>query len=319
MPTITISNEPDLYAALRRVMEVGLEQDVEIEFRGWPNYEVIIRGEDFDGGIPTRIMPAILDLQRQVYSAVALIKYGSPQRLSREERKQAELVVRFEAGHSTKFITELWKILNTIAKEAAGKMNGAQLTVTILGIAALAAGSFVWKEHLAARLEEKGLEHNLHLSQEETRRHEIFSEAAGNSPALQEIIRQNQAFQDHLLKRLDEKDELVIDGQPVIDGRTAHQVTRSPRAEAIESRLDGQFIILSVESGLVRGGFRMKVRNITNGDELIAKVPDGTLTQEQIETLQRGEWGKRPLTMQLNVKKIRGRITEATLIEAGLT
>lgn len=318
MPMITIANDADLFAVLQQAAEDSLGADAQIEFRGWPNYEIIIRGEDFDGGIPTRIMPAIMDLQRQVYAAVALMKYGTPQRLSRDERKQAELVVHFEAGHSTKFFSELWKILNAMAKEAAGKMNGPQLVVTILGLAALTSGSFAWKEHLAARLEEKGMEHTLQMNQEETRRQELVSQLAANSPALQEIIQQNRSFQDNLLKRLDSNDQLVIEGAAVIDGRTAQQALRAPKAEAIESRFDGQFMIISVESGLVRGGFRLKVRNVNSGDELIVKVPEGTLTQDQIGTLQKGEWGKHSLTMQMNVKKLRDRIIDATLIEAGL-
>jgi hypothetical protein len=318
MPTISIANDADLFAVLEQVAERTLGPDTEIEFRGWPNYEVIIRGEDFEGGIPTRIMPAIMDLQRQVYAAVALMKYGAPQRLTREERKLAELVVHFEAGHSTKFFSELWKILNPLVKEAAGKMNGTQLVVTILGIAALASSSYVWKEHLIARLDEKGMEHSLQLSQEETRRQELMARIATDSPAVHELIRQNRSFQDHLLKRLDESDQLVVDGTPLIDGKTAQQAIRAPRMEAVESRFDGQFMIISVESGLVRGGFRLKVREVSSGEELTVKVPEGTLTEDQISTLQKGEWGKHPLAMQMNVKKLRDRITDATLIEAGL-
>ncbi|TNC94028.1 MAG: hypothetical protein FD119_3521 [Stygiobacter sp.] len=131
--------------------------------------------------------------------------------------------------------------------------------------------------------------------------------------------RQVDGFRGTLLKRLAPEDQLVLDSESIIDGDTARKAVRRLRAEPVEARPDGQFIILTVESGVIRGGFRIRVRNTANSQEFTVKVPEGTLSEDQVETLQDGEWGKRPLMMRLNVKKSGERITEATLIEAGLT
>ena len=110
----------------------------------------------------------------------------------------------------------------------------------------------------------------------------------------------------------------MIGDQEVITGQQAKKITRTIPDEPTEGRMDGKFLTVSVESGRVRDGVRMRVRNIENDEELTVKVPKGTLTPEQIQTLQDGEWNKKPLFMQLNVRKSGNRIIEATLIEAGL-
>lgn len=323
MEILAIEREEDLFSALQRVAEGTLGDDVRVEFKGWPRYEITIRGEHFHGGVPTRIMPALLSLQKEVDLAYARMKHGKPKRLTAEERQQTELVVFFEAGTTT-FITEIWKVLNTIAKEGVGKMSGAQVMITILGFTAIVSGGPVagaaWKDYLAAKATEKGMDLPITKSPEETRCTEILANAMNRNSLLEEQVRRlRTTVQDDLLRRLAPGDELVIDGEAIIDGQSAREILRAPRADAVDSRADGKFIIVSVESGLVRGGFRLKVRNIDTAEELLVKVPDGTLSPEQIETLQSGEWGKKPLGMKLNVRKAGERIIEAVLIEAGLS
>lgn len=107
-------------------------------------------------------------------------------------------MVHFQSGHSTKFLAPLWPILNNMAKQAVGKMNGPQAVIVILGIAAMTAGTIAWKSNLNTRMEEKGMDHALEMSREETKRQELMANIAGNSPALQEVIRQNRSFQENL-------------------------------------------------------------------------------------------------------------------------
>jgi len=318
MEMIEIAGEADLYAALQRVVEDGVGADWSVEFQGWPNFEVTIRGLSFDGGVPTRIMPALLALQKVVDKAYARLTYGTEQRLSKEERKYTELVVHFQAGRSTTFISKMSPILNAIAQQAVRKMSARELMIVILGMAALIAGGYVWKTHLNAMLDEKEIDQKLELSREETRRYELLRKAADLSPVLHDQMLQMQLLQETLLKRLAPADQLVIDDIPVIDGETAQRIIRRPRAEAVESRLDAEFIILSVDSGQVPGGFRLKVRNIHTNEVLTVKVPEGTLSLDQTQALQTGEWEKKPVAMKINVKMINDRLADATLIRAGL-
>ena len=84
---------------------------MEAPAHGTRRSELTIRGEDFDGGVPTRIMPALLRLQRAIDRACARSLGKDGGRLAREERKRVELIVRFEPG-STTFSSELAPVLN---------------------------------------------------------------------------------------------------------------------------------------------------------------------------------------------------------------
>lgn len=318
MAQITIASEADLIVALEEAIDRQIAEDkLTIEFVDWPRFEVTIRGEDFHGGVPTRLMPSLLKLQRDVDNAYARLIYGAPQRLTIQERRKTELIVRLQAGRSTTFISELAPILNNIAPQVLSKMDGTQTLIGILGIAAIFAGGYSWKQYLNTKLEAKQFDHRVEMSKEETRRAEVIAKASSRSSIVRDQAQDNQQTQEMFLKRLDPKDELVIGDTPVINGDMAREVVRRPRTPAVESRRDGEFIILTVESGQIKG-YRLKVQDRASGEELTVQVPEGTLSAEQITTLQRGEWGKKSLKMQLNTRLSGGRLVEATLIEAGL-
>lgn len=321
MPELVISSEDDLFEALDRLLADGADQvgaeGWEVTFDGWPRLEITLRGEDFDGGIPTRIMPALLDMQRKVDEAYLRLTEGEVRRLKKEERRKTELVVRVKSGSSV-FSSELAPVLNAIA-QAVGKMNGTETLISILSVAAITGGVLAFKYYLSNRQAAKELDIKLAMSAEETRRLEVVERAIERS---NEIVKEQSEAQakafDNLLNRLDPRDTVVADGEVLIDGETGKKLARAPRREVIESRLDGDFMILSVDSGGVRGGFKLHVRKVDEDLELAVTVPEGTLAEAQIKTLQEGEWGKRPLSMQLNTRKRGDVIVEATLVEAGL-
>ncbi|WP_366657341.1 hypothetical protein [Fodinicurvata sp. EGI_FJ10296] len=317
MARIEIRSEDDLFGAIERVRTTQTTKAPDVEFLGWPKFEITIRGESFDGGVPTRIMPALMNLQKQINRTYSIIQYGEEKPLIRHEKRKTELVVRFENG-STKFTADLTHVLNTIVQQASIKMDGTQTTITILGLAAILGGYFSYKAFLNSKLKEKELDQSISMSQQETERHRQIVELAGNNDTLQQQINNIHEMQSGFLKKLEVHDQIVMGDHPVIDGETAQRIMRKPRAMPIEDRIDGEFVILTVDSGAIEGGYRIKVRESGGNQELTVDVPEGTLTSSQIDALQDGEWGKTPVEMKINVKKTRNRIKEAKLIRAGL-
>ncbi len=313
-----IRNEEDLIRAIEMIEARDWPDDLTPRFVDWPRYEITLRGEDFDGGVPTRIMPVLLKLQRAIERGYARGAYGEERRLSRREKRQVEFVVRLEPG-STKFVSDLSSALNNALMEAIKNMSGTESVIVVLSLAALAAGGISWKMYLNAQAKKHELDHRVRLSEEETKRQDMLTRLVERYPS----IAANQADIDdgrsELMKRLDDRDVLMIDGEELVDGRIGRDLARKEKPQSVQDRLDGTFVILSVESGRIRDGFRVRVRELGTDRELAVSIPEGTLPKEHISDLQSGEWEKRPLDMRINVERVGEKILKATLISAGLT
>ena len=313
-----IRSEDDLFRAIALLDGDEWPDGQIVRFVDWPRYEITIRGEDFDGGVPTRIMPALLELQQAVNRAYGRSVYGTDRRLTQDERKKTELIVRLKPG-STTFQADITEVLNTIITEAARNMTGPDTVTVVLGVAFIFAGASVWKGYINKAAKDREIDHRIQMSKEETERYRIFGGVAERHSSVAEHLADMNAAQRQLLNRLDRNDRLLVGGEEIVDGEIGRRIARRGRTERVEDRLDGNFVILSVDSGQVRDGFRVRVKDVVSGGDLLVWIPEGTLPPEQIADLQSGEWKKKPLHMRINTVRAGGRVVKATLISAGLS
>lgn len=315
---IDIQNDDDLFWLMEKVLDKEIDPSTEVRFVEYPRFEITLRGEDFDGGVPTRIMPALLKFQREIDNGYARALYGEARPLGKEEKKRTELIVRLEKG-STTFFADAAGVLNTVARTALGKMDGPQTLIVLLGTAAMIAGVYGWKAYLTKQAEIHDRETDLELSKQETERLAIMSRAQRESDLVRDQRADSDATNAAFLRRMEPGDEVVIGGERIVDGAQGKSLVRKKREEAVDDRLDGTFKVLTVESGAVRSGLRMKVKRQSDGLEILVSIPSGTLNDDQLADLQAGEWEKAPLNLQMNIRRIGTRVTAATLISAGLT
>ena len=183
-------------------------------FVEWPRYEISIEGEDFDGGIPTRVIPALIELQRTMRRTYARSVHGSPRRrLSREETRQTQLIVRLEPG-STKFLVALANLLNVTLE----RMSGPERVVTILLVAAMLSGAVVDVAMIRADAKKHESEERIARDAQETRRLEIFAGFFDRYVERDELEADNSRIQEEWLKCLDDTDRLFINGEEVGTG-----------------------------------------------------------------------------------------------------
>lgn len=312
---IEIRNQSDIFRLIKKIETAKVPFDgQQIRFIDGPHYELTIRGENFDGGIPTRIMPGLMELQRTVDKAYARIIYGAKRRLSEQDKKKTELIVHVERG-STKFVVDLTNTLN----HAISNMTGIETLIAILGVALITGGTFVWKAYINNAAKDRELDFRAKLSVEETERHKATLELAEKIAPVRETLSDMHRTQVQFLKRLDANDDILLDGQPLVDGSIGKSLVEPVYKNPVHDRLDATFIILSVYSGNVSGGFRMRVKDIATQEEYKVFIPGGTLPQDQIDQLQKGEWDKVPLHMQINIERKGKKITKAVLTSAGLS
>lgn len=273
-------------------------------------------GRDFKGTVPTRIMPAILDFQKEIHRIYCLLKYGDAnlKRLTSDEREKLEIVVKVEDGSSL-FEVNLSEKFNEIVQAAINKMEGKHLVMSV-ALAALAfTAPTMWKDYLNQQAQMKDMETQVTMSELELKKLQTFQSAASKTPAMAPVLQGADEFRNHALHKLHPKDKISLPGSDYqVSGSDAKEITHKPREQSKEIRLDGEFIITSVDSGGQKG-YRIKVQRRADQKVITVSIQDGTLTDEQKDTLKNNEWAKKPVLMEINAKELRGEITSATLVK----
>lgn len=309
-----IKTDDDAWLALNQALVNEIGDTVNIVFEGWPVFKITLEGEDFNATIPTRIMPPILELQKEIYRIYCRAKYNdeSTRRLTDEERKQLELVVEVNAGSSA-YITKLGKALNEIIKNT--NMTGKEAVILLVSISALITYDFAWKDWLIKKEHEHRLDVSVRLSEEETHRLEIVTKAMQVNP---EIVRTREAIDDlrtDLVKKLQPTDRLKVNAQSIVNGTRAAQIASPPRQLSEDVRMDGEFVINEVKFPKNFGEeYRFNVTRIVDNKTLTVNVSPAKLTDEQLLILRDGGFAVKKTLMEINAKESRGHISSANLV-----
>jgi len=91
---------------------------------------------------------------------------------------------------------------------------------------------------------------------------EIIEGMIERIPAAERVAASGEKFVKALVNKMEADDELIVRGEPTLNGATGKRLMRKPRAVPIEDRIDDDFLILSVDSGFIRNGVRAKIRAI---------------------------------------------------------
>lgn len=311
---LIIRNEEDAFNALQQALANELEETAIVVFEGWPVFKLTIEGKDFKGSIPTRVMPPIIDLQKEIHRIYCNARYNSDdtRKLKPDERELLELVVSIKPG-STKFITDLFKAMNEIVKNS--NMNGKEAVILLVSISAIIATSIGWKDWVGLKEREHGQEVSVRLSEEETKRLKLVTEALTTQPELKKNKEHISSFQSDLSRKLKPEDQIKIDEQPVITSARAAEIVPRPRIPAQEIRIDGEFFINEVKFPKNFGGtYRFSVTRVIDDLNIMVDAAPDKLTQEQITVLKDGGFGLKRVLMQINAKELRGRISNANLV-----
>ncbi len=311
---IVITNEAQAWEVLERAVTEGMPEEIELRFEGWPTFEMNIQGRDWHSTVPTRIMTPLLDVQKDINRAYASVKYGNHnlRRLKDEERDELEMVVKVREG-SSNFGSELWEQFSIIGKAAVERMNGTEAVVTVLGLALTFAAHATYKAWLSQRQKEKELEHQVQMSQEETRKLEVFASAQQRQPILVVAQEEIQATQNRFLKVVKPGDVLNVKGE-AIRAEDASALAQPERERAVDLVIEGMFSILGNRTDRSEG-FRITVKRISDQLTLNADVPiELPYVQQQI--IQEAEWRKTQVYLSINASMLRDSISQASVITA---
>ncbi len=316
---IVIRNEAEAWEWLNRGLEGEIDTDepINIRFDGWPTLDLKFTGHDFDQSVPTRVMPPLLDAQREIHRLYCQLAYGQQnlRKLTNEDRDRLELNIRVEKG-SSDYSTNLSDVLNEAIKSAVSNMDSVHILIASLSVGLMWASNVAWKNWLQKKERDKEVESRIRMSELEKEKLEILSKSQREIHYIKDLSKGVDDFRNDSLHKMKPNDTFSVpDSEIDVDGRYAAEITHKPREKSVEKRIDGEFTILSVISGDTKG-FRLKVKRVLDDTSIHVTIPPGTLSSEQKNILKDNEWAKKPVLLEINAKELRGQITSATLVSA---
>jgi hypothetical protein len=323
---LVIRSEADAWAVLEAAVSGETSLDAaHLRFEGWPVWSLDAKGHDWQSTVPTRIMPPLLDVQKDINRAFAGIRYGDAnlRRLRDDERDELEVVVKVEKGSSL-FTADLSDQLIKIAEAAIGRMNGVEALIAVLSIGLMITSPVMYKAWLNHRIKEKELQSRAELdsknieariqqSQEETRRMEIMRDAMTRQPALRSVEADVQITANRFLKATRPGDRFETKGVPVT-AEEAHEIAQPEREHSRVLDIQGDFAIIGNRTD--KGdGFRITVRRQSDQLQFVADVM-GDLPPNDKQAIQDAEWTKSLVTLSIEAEMLREKISRASVISA---
>jgi len=325
---LIINSEDSIFDVLTDLMSLpqSIDDFNQLSFDGFPTLQIRLRGDKFHGTITTSVMKSLIELQKAIYKSYAQAIYNSDNinKLSKLEKDNLELIIKVEEG-CTLLNIDAQETLNNWISAMADKLTPKTIAAITLGVAALYFSYSGYTNYLNTQKEirmaeindesQKGtLEKIVELSENEKEKMQLIADLKMQYPQVSNIQVHAEEAQHSLVKSFSKADEVELGGT-VIDGDVAEELTKSKRKTATQGRADGDYRILSVDSTdpLM---FKVKIRNISNNEEFMATVQDETLEQRYKTLIQKAEWNRTPVKLDINARLIGEEVREATVIGA---
>ena len=190
---LVVRSEEEAFELLQRALASELEdQPYTLEFDNWPVLTLRYVGDGYESTITPHIAQALIELQHAMNRSYARLVRNAANAnvLTKVERQSLEFKAKVDEGSSL-IKVDLGEYAKTLTTALVGKMNGNQLVTVVLGVAFAGAGLLAYKGFLAARTEDRKIDmavkQVVQLSEQETKRMEIFAQAMAASPSLKEV------------------------------------------------------------------------------------------------------------------------------------
>lgn len=314
-----INSESEAWDLLRKVLTEGVPDGaIDIKFENWPKLVFCLKGDKFDSSLTTKTMQYFIELQRNINSAYAQLRYNRPNAagLSNDEREELEIIVKVEKGSSL-FEVNCQKAVENILHGVISKMTGTELVISILGLALIAGGVLVAKAYISQQGRNKEIDAIPTLSANETERMKIFADAIKKQDKLIPIYEDAEETYNDLLKSATEAEYLEIGGHKITSDM-ASQIIRQKREKSAEVQLNGEYRILSVDSSKAEG-FVIGLRSVDDKREFTAVLEDKFIFRRDanLDVIKNAEWGKTHIYLRVNGKELRGAVNQAVIVDVG--
>lgn len=333
---IILSNEDEAFELLEQIANGNFNSNLsEINFGDWSKLTIRLTGDKFHSSITPTVMKGLIDVQNGIYKSYCVMRYGteSTRQLTDEERKKLEILVIVTEG-SALIEAFLGPIAEELSKGVFDNMPvEAKITLILLilfgfgtykSIAAYMANkkeirlkeieesnrTEVEKEQLKTELERLKLVTDSHNKNLET-----LAKITQKYPEAQKVTQTIQDSQESLIRAVvaAEPDAIEIQGVE-IPVQAAEILVATTRHQWLETRLDGEFRILQIDSS---NAANLKIKILSSsGAEHTATLQDETMERRHLDLISKALLDRAKLFLTINAKKLNSNIKDITIIAA---
>lgn len=270
-------------------------------------------GEGYEGTVTPQMAEALVSLQTAMNRTYAkLVKHSpSSNSLTKKERNELAFKAKVEEGSSVVKI-DLGEFATTLLNGLASKMDGTQMTIAVISIAAIGGGVLAFRAFLKHREAMKSADLPTTLSEQETKRLTILASVLQRSPMLQQINSEFDEAKLDMVKAVGDAQTLTLQGETLTQAQ-ANIIASTPRERARELQLNGNYRIERLD-WTKEEEVRVSVFGLDESREFTAKLSTQSLTNESKELLKQAEWERLPVHLQINATELRGEVTTATIV-----
>ncbi|MDR6767497.1 hypothetical protein J2W88_002778 [Acidovorax delafieldii] len=316
---LVVRSEEEAFELLRQALTSELEDHPYVlQFENWPILTLRFVGDGYDSTITPHIAEALVELQHAMNRSYArLVKHAANANvLTKEERQSIEFKAKVDEGSSL-ITVDLGDYAQTLTTALVGKMTGTELVITVLGLAITGGALVAYRSFLATRSEDKKVDQatqqTVQLSEQETRRMQIFADALTQRPALQAVHEDFDNVRHDILKSVGDAERLDVQGISLQQDQ-ARKIASTPRSKPEEVQLNGTYRIVKLDWSK-EDEVRISVFGLgATKQEFIASMRAHNLTPQNIEKLKACEWERRPAYLSINATVLRGEVTTATIV-----
>lgn len=326
---IEIENEEDVWKLLEEVSKSGFPEDLRphIVWKTWPNLEIYLPHTVVEGSISTTMMQPFIELQQSIYRTHSLLSTGSDdlRTLSRAEREQFEIRVKVKEGSSW-YQVALEKTLAKLGNDIITKMTGTELVIMVCVLALIYAGKLSYEAYLKHKAEIKKavssdettrqlLQNYQNQLEHDTKRYELLVRAVEARPVLKQVQASADAAKDEFVKAIADESGGSLNGIQ-LGKDVAIEISSTNRQQGADAKIAGRYLVAKVDT-TVDDGFRVTLEDIKTGEQITASLFDAVISEEHKAAIQKAEWSKKSIFVEMTARRLRGRHQNAKIVSVG--
>lgn len=316
---VVVASEADLWLLLERALHAPrlLLPGDQIHV-GWQPQLLYFPDEPIGPSISPAIARAVAGFHGSLSRSYAFSVYGrSDARLLRAE-DEAALDLKYLVVPGSNGFEAFGEALDRLAHALIHKLTGQQVFLLLILFLLLNFGETFTKDWLHETYAEKAQEaeaaRRLQLSEEETRRMQIFANTLGVNPGLIPLVDIAKEGKPPLVRSIIPYGRGSVLGTEITSDQ-ARTIVSKEKPAGVAMRLDGRFEVVELDIENPEG-HRGTLRDVKTHEEVKVSINRGELPETDVQTLFEALRGKTNVDALVNAWKVGDKITFAAIVRA---